>query len=266
MTAILMNTTLIDDPAARLEANSPSADELIEAHKGLVYALAKRFENRGVEREELIQSGFLGLTSAVNRFDPNVGAAFSSYAFKFIEGSMRECARNNSLIPLPRSELMKLAELKAALAACGDELDERTRFSIAAKRLGIDTKELERRLISSAWTSNIGSIDALLEMEFGAQNAEQDSGKNGGLSVCFEDETIESMDARALLETLDENEKAVLVQRYLNDKRQSEIALLLGSSQANISKIEKRALAKLRSSIEKSAETHNLRDRLKDYS
>lgn len=193
--------------------------ELIEEHAGLVYGLAKRFSGRGTDRDELIQSGFVGLARAAADFDDSRGSAFSSYAFKFIEGAMRECIRSERLIRIPRIECENRT------------LDEAERIETAF------ASELLKRPLS---------IDAF------SCGGEENFAKFESLAAYsgFEDECIKSAYIREMLNRLEPIEKNIVILRFFMEKTQTEAAKMLKISQSRVSKCEKAALIKLRTLIE----------------
>ena len=87
----------------------------------LVRAVAKRFSGRGAEPEELVQAGSVGLIIAAKSFDKTRGVSFASYAFRFIEGEIRRCIRENTLIRLPRSAVeefqMRITQVRVRTAS-----------------------------------------------------------------------------------------------------------------------------------------------------
>lgn len=208
------------------DGNARSAS-LVECHAGLVYALARRFEGRGTDREELIQSGFVALSTAAASFDSKKGAAFSSYAFKFVEGAMRECIRNDRLIRIPRSEYMLAGKAFA---------------EVCSENNGADCEELAERLFAFELRSRPISLDSFTNDGDGTLGTSKELAFSDG----FEDECINSALIKAALEKLEPIEKNVITLRYFRDVNQIETARILNVSQATVSRTEKSALLKLR--------------------
>lgn len=225
--------------------NNETLDEhaLIDEHSKLVFALAKRFTHRGVETEELIQSGFVGLIGAAKSFDPSFGAAFSSYAFKFIEGAMRECVRMNRLILLPKSRFNYLLKLKAQADALSLIGEGAVGTDEAAKRLGMDAIELASGLTELDMALNISSLDDALHV------SSPQNGQPEYETLNPEDACIDRAYLNDLLDKTEKLERQVLELRFLSDKTQAETAEQLDISQASVSKIEKSALLKLKKLI-----------------
>ncbi len=204
---------------AQQNGSAAARSELIEEHVGLVYGLVKRFLGRGTERDELVQSGFVGLARAAASFDASRGSAFSSYAFKFIEGAMRECIRSERLIRMPRIEYENRV------------LDEEERIQTAF------ASELLKRPLS---------IDSF------SCGGEENFAKFESLAAYsgFEDDCIKNAYIREMLNRLEPIEKNIVILRFFVEKTQKEAAKLLKISQSRVSKCEKAALIKLRTLIE----------------
>lgn len=220
-----------EDAFSAEQSCSHEASELINANSALVYGLAKRFEGRGTEREELIQSGFVGLACAAKSFDASKGAAFSSYAFKFVEGAIRECIRKNRLIAVPRSEYAALSELAAF--SCAERTAE-AENELSKKRFEIDAR---------AGTVPISRFSS------GGEDGETPLNELA-VYAGFEEECISGIFVRSALSKLEALERSVMILRYFQEKTQVETAKLLKISQSAVSKKEKAALLKLRALLE----------------
>lgn len=213
-------------------ADDKSATEsLINDHAGLVYGLAKRFSGRGCEPAEIIQSGFVGLAYAASRFNSSKGASFPSYAFKFVEGAMREFVRSDRLIRVPRSEYSKVSE---AYSKSGIE--------------GIETNGSE--LVEKAFKAELMLKPISLDAALRSDEENSAAGKELAVSVGFEEECISAAFMREALDRLETLERSVIVLRFYVEKTQAETAETLRISQSTVSRYEKSALFKLRRFIE----------------
>jgi|GEM_PF-3169953 len=204
---------------AQQNGSAAARSELIEEHMGLVYGLAKRFSGRGTERDELVQSGFVGLARAAASFDASRGSAFSSYAFKFVEGAMRECIRSDRLIRMPR---------------------------IDRENAALDEAALVENAFASELLKKPLSIDAFF------CGGEETGAKIESLAVYagFEEDCIQSAYVRELLNRLEPIEKSIVILRFFMEKTQTETAKTLNVSQSRVSRCERAALIKLRALIE----------------
>lgn len=219
--------------------------DLTERHSGLVYAIANRFALMGIEKEELIQSGFVGLIRAASSFDDSRGAAFSSYAFKFIEGEMREFARKNRAIPFPKRRYAALLELKNRIEAAQNESRLASRLNAAAEELGLNEKELSGALFELEMLTSCVSLDN--EADLSKLERIQTTVEHS----CFEEKSIDGSLIKELLIKIEPLERSIIELRYFEDKTQSETAQTLRISQASVSKLEKKALLVLKNMIGK---------------
>ncbi|MBQ9267258.1 MAG: SigB/SigF/SigG family RNA polymerase sigma factor [Clostridia bacterium] len=218
--------------------NKEAMSRLIDENIGLVWNIVKRFNNRGYELEDLFQIGCMGFVKAIQRFNTEYETQLSTYAVPMIIGEIKRFLRDNGPIKVSRSlkELaMKVRQLQEEnTAKLGDELS----IHELANKLGVSKEEVVAALDA---TSYIESLDR--------QAYEDDETTIGERIVCEDKEyhnlldkiTIESMISR-----LTDKEKRVIIYRYYKEKTQTEISHLLGISQVQVSRIEKRALEKMR--------------------
>ncbi|MBQ1684612.1 MAG: sigma-70 family RNA polymerase sigma factor [Clostridia bacterium] len=199
-----------------------------------VASVASRFFCTGAERDELIQSGAVGLMKAMKRFDGENRTAFASYAFKYIEGEIRSYLRNNRLIVVPRNMFKEMRRLKSIMYSEKEGGGERIKVSDAAKRLSVSEAE----------------IVSLIMLMDGVQSIAQvcDDGRERPIAGVQTEETlVDGIELRSAIERLPEFEKAVVKLRFLRGNSQAETARILKISQPAVSKTESRAIKKLRS-------------------
>lgn len=213
-----------------LEARS----KLVEENLPLVHNIAKRFVDRGLEYDDLLQIGSLGLIKAIQDFDLSYEVRFSTFAVPKIMGEIKQHLRKNSSLKVSRS-LKKLASqaihVKDELA---QTLGRSPTISEIAAQLDTDPEEVICALDSVA---PVYSLQARLgddeeAAELGDFIASHDNHHNFML--------------RQALEKLDLQERRIILLRYFAEKSQSEIARELGTSQAQISRIEARIIRQLR--------------------
>ncbi len=208
-------------------------DQLVEDHLGLATAMARRYEGRGVPRDDLVQVATIGLLKAVLRYDPDRGPAFSSYAVPTILGELRHHFRDHGwTISVPRrlQELRHRADTTAAHLAQvhGREptVDE------VADHLGEDADSVLLALdgLRTAYapgTLDTGAVEGLTRGDPPQEHAE--------------DRVV----ARRLLATLPERERRIVVLRYWGGLSQQQIADRVGCSQMHVSRLLRRSLASL---------------------
>jgi RNA polymerase sporulation-specific sigma factor len=208
---------------------------LIEQNIRLVYAAAKRFSF--ADRDEIVQSGCLGLTEAARRYDPTRGIAFSTYAVPYILGEMKAFLRRDHAVHIPRP----LQDLGVRARRESDRLNailgrEPTVLEIA-NTLGVDAEE-----IAASLESRIPSVS----LDASVSNEDGDTPLHGLIA----DETsalpIERVMVRDLVQGLGERERELIRLRYFDGRTQSETARILGVGQPQVCRLEKALLIKLR--------------------
>lgn len=214
-------------------------NRIVERYTGLAVALARRFENRGEPLEDLIQVASMALVGAVERFDPEQGAAFSSFATPTILGELKRHFRDKTWsVKVPRGikELHlrvgpAVAELHAALGR-GPTIPE------LAENLGVAEEDV------------IEAMEAGAAYKPGALSVPDADGESREDRLLGEDDegfaNIEArVTVRSLMERLPERERTIVFLRYFEDLTQSEIADRIGVSQVHVSRLLRDALARL---------------------
>lgn len=208
-------------------------DKMIEDNIGLVHSIAKRFTGRGVDYEDLFQTGCVGLIKAVDNFDESKGFKFSTYAVPVIMGEIRRIFRDGGAIKVSRA--LKEKSVKAQMLRekfAKKELREPT-VSELSDMLGCDLDETAEIL-------NV--INPMLSLNsFGEDGSEN-------LDVPFDnrEEIFDRISLSQVMAKLSSDERFIINSRYFNGKTQSETAQKLGVSQVQISRKEKDILKKLR--------------------
>lgn len=208
-------------------------DLMIENNLGLVYSIAKRFVGRGVDYEDLVQNGCVGLIKAVDNFDFSKGYKFSTYAVPVIMGEIKRLFRDGGAIKVSRSlkeKSMRAQSLKEKFIR--QKMREPTVGELS-ELLGCDVNETAEIL-------NV--INPMISLSsFG-----EDGNSEFDLPVDEDDRLFDLLSLSQVLQTLDEKEKAIIDYRYYRGQTQTATAQALGVSQVQISRKEKAVLRKLR--------------------
>jgi len=219
-------------------------DELVVAHLNLVRYLAMKFANRGEPLDDLIQVGTLGLIKAIDRFDPSRGVEFTTYATPTVIGEIKRYFRDKGwAVKVPR----RLQELNLAVNRAVEnlsvELGRAATVADLARRLGATDEEIiEAQELGQAY--NLLSLDS----EFAAEG----EAKSATLMdyVGASDSELDLLEDKANLErafgVLDGRERIIVYLRYYQGVSQSEIAKRLNVSQMHVSRLQARALTKLK--------------------
>lgn len=209
-------------------------DEFIEGNLPLVHKLANRFRGRGVEYEELYAAGCVGLVKAVDRFEPERGLCFSTYAVPVILGEIRRLFRDGGSVKISRSlkELsVKAARLRDQLSANGEP-----RISDIAQALGVTPEEAAEALCAGI---------PPVSLDHGGEDGEPLPVP----SASGEDALIDRLALRQCLSELYGEDREILMLRYFRRKTQCETAQILGMTQVMVSRRERKLLKELREQL-----------------
>jgi RNA polymerase sigma-B factor len=223
-----------NDPAVRAE--------LIEAHVGLAEYLARRFNNRGEMLDDLVQVASLGLVKAVDRFDPERGVEFSTYATHTIVGELKRHFRDKGwAVRAPR----RLQELYLTVGKLVSELSHDLGRSPSIAELASAAGVSEEDILEAMEAGQAYRFASLDAPSPGAED-----GDNMGATLGEEGRGMQDAEDRAalvpLLETLPERERKIIVMRFFEGLTQSEIAGRMGISQMHVSRLLARSLEQLR--------------------
>ena len=222
------------------QGDKEARDTIFKENMGLIYGVAKRFLGRGVEMEDLFQIGSIGLLKAVDHFDTEFEVRFSTYAVPMIMGEIKRFFRDDGMIKVSRS--LKELSYKAYVQkeSFQNQWGKEPAIEELAGLLEVSVEELVLALEASR------EVESLQKMVY------QSDGKEIMLMDKLmkqeneEEEILNHLLLRQLLENLDEKEKKLLDMRYFRNRTQAEIGRELGISQVQVSRMEKRILEKLR--------------------
>lgn len=218
--------------------------QLIDSNQRLVRYLASKFANRGEPLEDLIAVGNIGLIKAVDRYDPSRGSKFCTFATPTIVGEIRRYFRDRAWgLKVPR----RLQELNQQVSKVSEELSHELgrepTIEEIAERLQVPPQDvLDGLAVASAYSPV--SVDA-------PSSSEGDvAGMKPSDSLGAQDELLEKLelydDLTRAMQNLGERERAVLLYRYFLDMSQTEVAKRLNISQMHVSRLQNKALKKLR--------------------
>lgn len=225
--------TLIEDAKA---GDRQAQAFLVEKNVGLIWSIVKRFQNRGYEVEDLFQIGSIGLIKAINKFDSSYNVKFSTYAVPMIIGEIKRFIRDDGIIKVSRSLKEISSRARITKEIMSKELGREPTINEIASNLNISPEELvmalEAGCTPESLYSTIGESDnspiLLIDRLDADNNTEMD--------------LIDKIAIRQILDTLDARERQIIILRYFKEKTQVQIAKLLGISQVQVSRIEKKIL------------------------
>jgi RNA polymerase sigma-B factor len=217
-------------------------DELIETHMPLVHHLARRYADRGEPIEDVTQVATIGLIQAIDKFDPDRGSAFSTYAVPTILGAIRRHFRDATWsVKVPRRVQELRGKIDAAHDALAQELGRSPTVAEIAARADVDPADVLDSLELSRARS-AAPIDATSDGEVPLADTLGDL--DASLTDIENAETI-----KRLLTTLSEDERTVVTLRFFDGLTQTQIAERVGVSQMQVSRILTRSLEKLRAGL-----------------
>ena len=226
---------------ARSQAGDRAATEqLLEENIGLIRAVARRYQGRGVENEDLLQLGSIGFLKAAAGFDPAFGTQFSTYAVPKIAGEIRRFLRDDGAVKVSRTLKERAAALWQARERLRTALGREPVLSELAEALGLTPEE-----IAEAETA-AGPVESI-QQPAGEAGLPLEAVLTAG---SMEEALVERLSLRQALTQLPEREGRVIDLRYYHALTQDQTARLIGVSQVQISRIEKKALAHLRELLE----------------
>ena len=225
--------------AAR-EGDDGACRQALEENSGLIWSVVRRYRGRGVEGEDLYQLGCLGFLKAVRGYDPAFGTQFSTYAVPKIAGEIRRFLRDNGPVKVSRGVKERAGEVRAARDRLRDRLGREPTLSQLSEETGLPPEE-----IAAAETAAGGVLSLQAEAGEGGGTLEDVLG-DGGL----EEGLVERLALRQAIALLPPRERQVIVLRFYRDMTQERIARVLGVSQVQVSRIQRRAVDRLRELME----------------
>lgn len=225
---------------ARAKTGDKSAGEtLVTENSGLIWSVARRFLGRGTEAEDLYQLGCLGFLKAIDGFDLEYGTQFSTYAVPKIAGEIRRFLRDDGAVKVSRGIKERAATIKAARNQLVQELGREPTIQEIADRTELTPEDIA---IAETATASVESIH-------------QEAGEDGFTleNILTDTETeevlLEKISLRQAVEKLPEREKMVINLRYYHGLTQERVSKVMQVSQVQISRIEKKALLRLKEYI-----------------
>ena len=221
--------------AAR-SGDSGACEQVLLENNGLIWSVVRRYYGRGVDPEDLYQLGCLGFLKAVQGFDPEYGTQFSTYAVPKIAGEIRRFLRDDGPVKVSRGLKERGAGLRAVRGRLSVQLGREPTLSELAEETGLTPEE-------------IAAADTAAEPVISLQSETGEGGLTleGMLTSGGEEEgLVERITLRSAIAGLPEREQQVLVLRYYRGMTQMNTARVLGVSQVQVSRLERRALERLR--------------------
>ena len=230
--------SIADTPELLEEAragDNAACERLMEENSGLIWCIVRRYYGRGADPEDLYQLGCLGFLKAVRGFDPAFGCQFSTYAVPKIAGEIRRFLRDDGAVKVSRGLKERAGAIRTARDKLSAALGREPALSELAAETGLTPEEI-------AAAEEACAPVASLQMETGdGFTLESVLGSEG-----MEEGIVERVALWAAVEELPERERQVVALRYFRNLTQDKAARVLGVSQVQVSRLERRAMERLR--------------------
>lgn len=213
-----------------------AAQQLMEENQGLVWSVARRFFGRGAEPDDLFQLGCIGFLKAVEGFDPEFGTQFSTYAVPKIAGEIRRFLRDDGAVKVSRSLKEQSMTIKSTRSRLSVALGREPTIAEISRQTGFSPEEIALAETATAATESIQKESG--EEGFSLENILTDTES--------EERMVEKIALRQAVTALPERERRIIQLRYYHSLTQQRVAKVMGVSQVQVSRIEKKALEMLR--------------------
>ncbi len=224
---------------AAQQGDDQACTKILEENTGLIWSVIRRYFGRGVETDDLYQLGCLGFLKAVRGFDPAFGTQFSTYAVPKIAGEVRRFLRDDGSIKVSRTLKEQGMAIKMARSRLCVELCREPTLSELSGETGLSPEEIAA---AETATESVTSLQA----ETGEGLTLESMLTDGNL----EEQTVERIALGTALEKIPDNQREVLLLRYFKGMTQTNCAKILGISQVQVSRLERRGVALLREILE----------------
>lgn len=218
------------------QGDRQAQEDLVTENTGLIWAIAKRYMGRGTDMDDLYQLGCLGFLKAVEGFDLSYGTQFSTYAVPKIAGEIRRFLRDDGTVKVSRSIKEQAYAIKNVRSQLALALGREPTVGEISRQTGLSPEEIAVAETATAATESIQQESG--EEGFSLQNVLTDTRS--------EEEMVEKLALRQAIASLPEREAMVIRLRYFHGLTQMRVAKVLGVSQVQVSRIEKKTLERLR--------------------
>ena len=218
------------------QGDKAASEQLVLENAGLIWSIARRYFGRGVEPDDLYQLGALGFLKAIAGFDTQYGTQFSTYAVPKIAGEIRRFLRDDGAVKVSRSVKERAAVIKKERQRLTGELGREPTLSELSQSLDLSVEE-----IASAETAT--SSAESIQRQTGEEGITLEDVLAGPE---MEDGILERMALKQAVSNLSAREQMVISLRYFHGLTQQKVASIIGVSQVQVSRIEKKALERLR--------------------
>ncbi len=230
-----MYETSVDDILKAQNKDMQALNDIVEKNSGLVWSIVKRFIGRGYEKEDLYQIGCLGFVKAIQRYDVTFETKISTYAVPYILGEIKRFIRDDGMIKVSRS----IKELSIKIRELQNQYKEKEELTInkMAEILGVTIEDINLALEATRPIESINEESYNDGDKNNVSKIEQIENKKDEMA-----NIIDKIALKDLIGSLKEREKQIILLRYYRGKTQTQVSKMLGITQVQVSRIERRVL------------------------
>ena len=222
------------------QGDKEARDILVEKNMGLVHSIARRFQNRGVEMEDLVQIGSIGLLKAIDKFDLTYEVRFSTYAVPMITGEIKRFLRDDGMVKVSRSLKEEAARIYAVREVFMGEQGREPTLEELAEELQLTREEVILAMESAA------QIESLQKTIYQSDRSDIALEDKLPFEKNQQEEVLDRMLLEQMLGSLNTEERELIYLRFFKERTQSNIAKKMGMSQVQVSRMEKKILRRMR--------------------
>ncbi len=231
--------TVTDLISRAQQGDRDASDTLVRENTGLIWSVSKRFFGRGVDADDIFQLGSIGFLKAVMGFDTTYGTQFSTYAVPKISGEIRRFLRDDGTVKVSRGLKERAALVRAARIKLAQSQGAEPTLSQIACETGLTPEEIAQAETAVSPAQSLqyeaGEDGFTLEAVLGTEG--------------IEEKILERIAITEAVKTLPEKERMTIALRFGRHLTQEQSARILGVSQVQVSRLERRAIDKLRTML-----------------
>lgn len=225
------------------EGKKEAMEELVKNNSGLVWNIVKRFTGRGIEAEDLYQIGTIGLIKAIKRFDIELEVQLSTYAVPYILGEIKRFIRDDGILKVSRQTKELAIKIKTMQRDYLNRKGEDISISELSKKLQVSKEEIAAAIdstnpVDSIYSNENTSDDNRMLIEKISTDKDEYS------------ELLNNITLKEIINKLDEREREIILLRFYKEQTQTQVGKILGITQVQVSRIEKKVLEKMKNKLE----------------
>ena len=238
-----MYLTEIEEILEAQRGNEEVLGKILQKNNGLIWSIIKRFTGRGYEVDDLYQIGCIGFIKAIQRFDTKFDVKISTYAVPYILGEIKRFLRDDGPIKISRSTKELAVKIREIQSRYWNDKGEEITIGEIAKQLKTTKEEVAMALES------MNPLTSINEEAYGEENSGESKINFIRNDVDEAEKIVNHLAIREFIQDLEERERKIILLRYYQEKTQTEVAKMLGISQVQVSRMEKKILLAMREKI-----------------